>query len=260
VAREATALTFLTQGEDMIAAKRSLRPMARQSLSERVALRIREMIRDGEYGRGDRLPAIMEIAHSFGVGHPTVREALTKLEAVGVVEIRHGSGVYVSRNEDLLLMTSPDYAPVVTRKLLMDLIKTRMPLEIQSVSEAVERLTGKHLKVMRRLLHTASEHLDDDRVLDRVNMDFHREIAVVSGNTVLLQVLDVLRELFSREQRMILNIYESKGREHDLEGHLGILEALERRDAALGVARMRRHLQGVLDAVTQWDPERHPVA
>jgi GntR family transcriptional repressor for pyruvate dehydrogenase complex len=239
--------------------KKTLRPVSKQSLSDRLAHRIREMIRQGDYGRGDRLPSIMEMARSFGVGHPTVREALTKLEAVGVVEIRHGSGVYVSRSDDgVLLLASPGYAPVVTRKLLQDLIKSRMPLEMQSVAEAVEHITARHIKDMQRLLTTAGKHLADDTVLHKVNMDFHRQIAVASGNTVLLQLLDVLRELFQREQLMILDIFGSRERDH--QGHLAILEALERRNKTLAVERMRRHLEGVLDAVQRWDPVRHPVA
>lgn len=242
----------------MIMTKTTVKPVTKQSLADRLALRIREMIQQGEYRLGDRLPAIMEMARTFGVGHPTVREALTKLEAVGVVEIRHGSGVYVSRSDDVLLMSSPGYAPVVTRKLLMDLIRSRIPLEMQSVSEAVEHLTARHLKEMRRLLTTAGHHLRDDAVLSKVNMSFHREIAVASGNTVLLQLLDVLREMFQREQLMILDIFGS--REQDHKGHLAILDALERHDGPLAVARMRKHLQDVLDAVMKWNPARHPVS
>ena len=239
--------------------KKALRPVSKQSLSDRLASRIREMIQQGEYRRGDRLPSIMEMARSFGVGHPTVREALTKLEAVGVVEIRHGSGVYVSRSDDgVLLLASPGYSPVVTRKLLMDLIRCRIPLEMQSVAEAVEHLGVKNLKEMRRLLTTASQHLDDDAVLHKVNMEFHRQIAVASGNTVLLQLLDVLRELFHHEQLMILDIFGSRAKDH--QGHLAILEALQKRDGPLAVARMRKHLEGVLDAVLKWDSARHPVA
>ncbi len=237
--------------------KATLRPVEKQSLSDRLALRIKEMIQSGEYGLGDRLPAIMEMARRFGVGHPTIREALTKLETIGVVEIRHGSGVYVSRADDPLLLASPGYAPAVTRKLLADLITCRMPLEQLSAAQAVEHLTAKHLREMRRLLATAGKHLDDDALLTRVNMSFHRTIAVASGNTVLLQLLDVLREMFQHEQRMILDIFGS--REEDHRGHLAILAALERRDAALAATRMRKHLQGVLDAVEQWDPVRHPV-
>jgi GntR family transcriptional repressor for pyruvate dehydrogenase complex len=242
----------------MAVATKTLRPVTKQSLADRLALRIKEMIQAGEYRLGDRLPAIMEMARSFGVGHPTVREALTKLEAVGVVEIRHGSGVYVSRSDDALLLASPGYAPVVTQKLLADLIRCRMPLEQQSVTEAVPHLTARHLKEMRRLLATAEKHLGDDAVLNRVNMQFHRQIAVASGNSVLLQLLDVLREMFQHEQLMILDIFGSRREDH--EGHLAILDALERRDAALAVSRMKKHLQAVLGAVLQWDPARHPVS
>ena len=239
------------------APKQTLARMPRQSLSDRLARRIRELIQQGEYRQGDRLPAIMEMARSFGVGHPTVREALKKLEAVGVVEIRHGSGVYVSRSDDVMLLATPDYAPVVTQKLLADLIRSRMPLEMQSVAEAVPHLTARHIKEMRRLLSEAEKHLDDDGVLNRVNMQFHRQIAVASENAVLLQLLDVLREMFQHEQLMILDIFGSRRADH--QGHQAILDALERRDEALAVSRMRMHLQAVLDAVLQWDPERHPV-
>lgn len=239
------------------APKQTIVRMPRQSLSDRLARRIRDLIQQGEYRQGDRLPAIMEMARSFGVGHPTVREALKKLEAVGVVEIRHGSGVYVSRSDDVMLLATPDYAPVVTQKLLADLIRSRMPLEMQSVSEAVPHLSARHLKEMRRLLNEAEKHLDDDGVLNRVNMHFHRQIAIASGNAVLLQLLDVLREMFHHEQLMILDIFGSRKADH--QGHLAILDALERRDEGLAVSRMRMHLQAVLDAVLQWDPERHPV-
>jgi GntR family transcriptional repressor for pyruvate dehydrogenase complex len=75
---------------------------------------------------------------------------------------------------------------------------------------------------------------------------------------VLLQLLDVLREMFQREQVMILDIFGS--REQDHKGHLAILDALERHDGPLAVARMRKHLQDVLDAVTKWNPARHPVS
>ena len=232
-------------------------PVLKQSLSDRLARRIRGWIQRGEYTQGDRLPPIMEMARSFGVGHPTVREALKKLETIGVVEIRHGSGVYVSRSEEVLVLASPDYAGTLTKKLLVDLIRARMPLEMQSAADAVRNASEEHLQEMRRLLATAEQNLTDDDLLNSVNMAFHRQIAIASGNTVLVQLLDVLRELFTDEQRLILAIFGSRERDH--REHLAILEALERRDEAGSVERMRTHLEGVQDAVRRWDPEHHPV-
>jgi GntR family transcriptional repressor for pyruvate dehydrogenase complex len=233
-------------------------PVLKQSLSDKLAQRIRAMIRKGDYSQGDRLPPIMEMAKRFGVGHPTIREALKKLETMGIVEIRHGSGVYVSRSDDVLVLASPDYVGTVTKKLLLDLIDARMPLEMKSVAEAVKHGSLDDLLEMKRLLKTAGDNLDNDVVLNETNMGFHRQIALASGNTVLVQLLDVLRDLFTEEQRLILGIFGSRERDH--REHLAILEALERRDEALGVERMRKHLQGVADSIHRWDPENHPVA
>jgi GntR family transcriptional repressor for pyruvate dehydrogenase complex len=233
-------------------------PVLKQSLSDKLAQRIRGMIQKGDYGQGDRLPPIMEMAKRFSVGHPTIREALKKLETMGIVEIRHGSGVYVSRSEEVLVLASPDYPGTVTKKLLLDLIDTRMPLEMKSVAEAVKNATLDDLVEMRRLLKQAGDNFDDDVVLNETNMGFHRQIAIASGNTVLLQLLDVLRDLFTEEQRLILGIFGSRDRDH--REHLAILESLENRDEAVGVERMRKHLQGVADSIHRWDPDNHPVS
>ena len=233
-------------------------PVLKQSLSDKLAQRIRAMIQKGDYGQGDRLPPIMEMAKRFSVGHPTIREALKKLETMGIVEIRHGSGVYVSRSDEVLVLASPDFAGTVTKKLLLDLIDARMPLEMTSVAEAVKNATLDDLVEMRRLLKQAGDNFDNDVVLNETNMGFHRQIAIASGNTVLLQLLDVLRDLFTEEQRLILGIFGSRERDH--REHLAILEALENRDESLGVERMRKHLQGVADSIHRWDPDNHPVS
>ena len=72
-------------------------PIQRQPLSDSLANRIGSMIQAGTLRSGDRLPTIAEMARSFRVCAPTLRQALTKLEARGLVDIRHGSGVYVTR-------------------------------------------------------------------------------------------------------------------------------------------------------------------
>ena len=236
--------------------KDAFAPVMKQSLADKLAYQIRQLIQTGDYQEGDRLPTIMEMARRFRVGHPTVREALRKLETMGTVTIRHGSGVYVSRSDDVLVL-APGYTGTVTKKLLLDLVEARIPIETQSTASAARNATDEHLAEMRRLLTSAGENIDDDPVLSALNMAFHRQIALASGNTVLAQLLDVLQELFAGEQRIIMDIFGSRTRDH--QEHLEILDALERRDEALAVERMRSHLEGVQDVLIKWDPEEHPV-
>lgn len=237
--------------------KDALAPVMKQSLADRLAHQIWQLIQTSGYKTGDRLPTIMDMAQRFNVGHPTVREALRKLETMGAVEIRHGSGVYVTRSDDVLVLASPAYRGEVTKKLLTDLIQARIPIEVQSAGLAAKNATPEHLEEMRALLASAGRSLDDDVLLNRINMAFHKQIALASGNTVLAQLLDVLRDLFAEEQRLILDIHGSATRDHG--EHLQILAALEAGDEELAVERMRKHLEGVQKVLQRWDPEKHPV-
>jgi GntR family transcriptional repressor for pyruvate dehydrogenase complex len=237
--------------------KHSFEPVVRQSLPDKLARQIRGTIQSGNYRRGDRLPPIVEMAKRFEVGQPSIREALKRLEAMGVVQIRHGAGVFVSRSEEVLVLASPDHAGMLTKKLLLDLLRARIPIELQAVSDAVGRATQEQVQELRRILDEAEEHLDDDERLNAVNTEFHGKIAVASGNFVTAQLQAVLHELFAEEQRLICGIFGSRDAAH--QHHLQILDAIERRDSELAVERMRSHLESVHAAILRWDPEHHPV-
>lgn len=230
--------------------KQAFAPLARQKLSDRLARQIRGSIQSGDFHGGERLPPILEMARRFGVGHPTIREALKKLEAMGVVNIRHGAGVFVARS-DGTVAESTGQESARRRKLLRDLVQARMSLEVQAVTDAVHTASAVQLTELRQLLADARDTLADDERLNVSNMRFHRGIARCSGNAVLEQLLGTLYDAFSNEQRTILDI--AGNRERDLAEHHGILDAIERRDEALAAERMRAHLEGVLGMIARWD-------
>ena len=238
-----------------------LAPVSRQRLADDLAQRITQMIQARSYVAGDRLPAITEMARQFRVGPPTLREALRKLETVGVVDIRHGSGVYVNLAPDTLVISNPilhfSQDGTVSKKLLVDLLEARTPIEVTTATLAATHATDEDLAELRRLLDHAGETLDDAAVLNRTNLAFHARIAAASGNVVLRQVLEVLSSLFREEQRLIIDIHGSRRQDHA--EHLEILAALEARDPARAASLMRRHLEGVRDVLLRWEPSETPV-
>jgi GntR family transcriptional repressor for pyruvate dehydrogenase complex len=229
----------------------------RQNLTDDLAQRVKQLIQAEGRKPGDRLPAISELARRFGVGHPTLREALKKLETLGVVDIRHGSGMYVGKNHNVLLLSNPIFDAAVTKKLLVDLIEARMAIELRSVALAAANATDEQLDGMTQALSSAEQNFANDSALNVANMSFHRQIALGSGNTVLCQILEVLSNLFQQEQRLILDIHGS--RQHDHAEHLAILEALRQKNEALAVERMRAHLEGVRAALLRWHPNDAPA-
>lgn len=229
----------------------------RQSLSDEIAQKITGMIRTGGFKPRDRLPAISHMARQFGVGSPTLREALKKLETIGVVDIRHGSGVYVGETPDSFLITNPVFRDAPSKKVLIDLIDSRIPVEMRTAALAAANATTEHLEEMERLLSRAGQSLDDGELLNQVNLAFHRQIALASGNTVMHQILDVLSSLFRREQRMILDIHGNRGEDHS--EHIAIFEALRQHDAALATSRMQEHLERVREVLMGWNEHEIPA-
>jgi GntR family transcriptional repressor for pyruvate dehydrogenase complex len=220
--------------------------VARDSLADTLARRIRGMIQSGDYSEGDRLPAILEMARRFGVGPPTVREALKKLETLGVVDVRHGSGVYVASRRELLVLARPQIGGAVDDGMLLDLVDARIALEVQAVEMAAERASDEAIAAMRHLLGTADGTADDHRAL-ATDAAFHRQLAAASGNTIVEQMLDALHDLFAGEGRVVR--WEPLVRDADARAHAAILGAVERRDPVLAAERMREHLQGVRAAI-----------
>lgn len=227
-------------------------PLPRQSLSDELAHRVRQLIRQRQLEPGDRLPSIVRMARDFGVAHPTMREGLRKLEMLGVVEIRHGAGVFVGRDADPLLVSNPIYEGGASRKLLLDLVDARASIELTCAALAAENATEAHLDRMRRALDLAAAQLDGDGAESEPNRGFHREIARASGNVVLHQLLDALGGAMRQEQRIVNRTRALRERFH--REHRAILDALERRDPARAAEHMRTHLESVRQALLQGVP------
>lgn len=236
----------------------AIAPIKRSRLAQDLAERIQARIMRQGMKSGERLPPIAVIAKDYGVGAPTVREALKTLEALGIVEIRHGSGVYVKRADDSLVIENPLHGGRVSKALLLHLIDARTPVEVTTAALAAKRARPEQVERMRQVLEESGAALaGDDEGLNRSNMAFHREIAIASENPVLRQLLEVLTGLFAREQRAILDIQDSRAQDHA--EHLAILAAIAAGDPELAEARMRAHLLGVKKDLEGWDPAVHPV-
>lgn len=231
-------------------------PITKLRLSDNLAQNISKFIHNNHYSAGDRLPSITDLSSMFGVGQPTMREAIKKLETYGVVNVKHGSGIFVGDNHNSLFVSNPIVLnKIPIKKILKDLIDSRHTIEMQTISLASKNVQTKHLERMDSFLKTAHENMEDDDVLNRINISFHLEIAAASGNVVLHQILGVLLSLYRDEQKILLNVYRSKEKDH--QQHVKIFEAIRDRDKQLALDRMKRHLSGVRRAIEKWHPNKN---
>lgn len=223
-------------------------PVPRTTLSDNLTRLVLDLIRSEGLRSGDRLPPVRSLAERFSVATPTVREALRRLQAIGVVELRHGSGVYVRNDQERIVLSNPGHRELDAAATL-DLLEARLLLEPHLAGLAAENADELRVAELGRHLDRAEHCLDgeDDNALHRANMEFHRAVAACSGNSILSQVMDSLVELYSSEQRAILKIYDDRSR--DYREHREIYAAIRSRDSELAYGEMHRHLKGVKQIV-----------
>lgn len=226
--------------------------LLRQSLSDTLTERVLGMIRAEGLRPGDRLPSARALAERFEVATPTLREVLRRLQATGAVEIRHGSGVYVSGAVDRLVLPNPN-SPVLHGEQLAELLDARLLVEPHLAGLAASRRDPTGLTRLHDILGTAEQHLSgnagDDAALHEANMAFHRAVAAASGNGVLYEVIDSLLWVHSSEQLEILQLFDDRARDHAEHG--AVLAAVLAGDPEQASSRMREHLEDVKDVIAR---------
>lgn len=213
------------------------------TVSDYVTEQVLALIERESLGRGDRLPSVQALAQRLSVAAPTVRESLRKLQALGVVELRHGSGVYVRDGQRRVLVANP-YPGQLEARTIFDLLEARLLIEPHLTALAAVLASDDELAELGVALDQAGEQLEGpDEVLHGLNMSFHRGLAQLSRNSVLSQAIESIIDVYAAEQMVILRLYDDRRRDH--EQHLGIFAALRRRDADEASELMRLHLEGV---------------
>jgi GntR family transcriptional repressor for pyruvate dehydrogenase complex len=235
----------------------TITPLVRLSLADNLAQEIKNFIISKGYFPGTKLPPTAKLAQLFGVGLPTVREALKKLETIGAVSVKHGSGIFVGETINSLFLLNPIYSnQLPSKKQLLDLIDARISIELSTAALAAVNANTNHLEIMENLLKEAKENIQNDNILSQKNMLFHRTIASASGNTVFDQILEVITKLFQKEQLLIIDIFRSKDLDH--EQHVQILSSIKSKDKEQCVDLMRSHLMGVRESIMNWTKGENP--
>jgi DNA-binding FadR family transcriptional regulator len=205
-----------------------------------VAERIQELIRQQGMESGARLPSERELAASLHVSRASLREGLIALELGGVVEVRSGSGVYVSSSaSDTAEVPEAGPGP-------FEVLAARGVIETEVAALAARNATSAGLDaILAAVLEMERSHEDrsSNELADR---NFHLAIAQATGNTALVGVIDCLwRQRGSLWQRLKEHYRTEELRKATLLDHRAILEAIAGRDAPGARKAMRAHLDRV---------------
>ena len=220
-------------------------PAVTASRGEEVVSRILELVRNGNLHPGDRLPPERELIEIFSIGRPGLREALRSLSTLGVVEIRHGGGAFISDLNVQRLLAPLDLVLSLTPSILADSAECRRLIECEAVRKATLNATPADLLEFEEMMKAHAKVAGDligFRILDS---RFHGKIYALANNAVLERMADSLYNLGLDVRRQVMG--EPGQIEKSTGDHLQIFRAMQAGDPDAAAAAMAVHLQHIAE-------------
>jgi GntR family transcriptional repressor for pyruvate dehydrogenase complex len=214
-------------------------------LSDVVAERLLDGILSRRLLPGDRLPSERDLSEQFDVSRSVVREAIRSLIEKGVVEARTGAGVHVTEVSATAVASAMSFYLRAKEDITYDRVhEIRSSIELQVAELAAERATDEGVRMLR-LVHERHRHvLDDVEACSVADVEFHRSLAKLTGNSLFLVILDALGDVMLEIRRLTVGL-PGDAEEGWLQ-HAAILDRVAARDSAGAREAMAAHLVGAL--------------
>lgn len=224
---------------------------AQDRLYQDLARSLLEELASGRYPLGARLPAERELATTYNVSRPTVREAIIALEVQGLVEVKVGSGAYVRRlpgKEDL-----PGFNITA-----FELTEARLLFEGEAAALAATQATDEELDGIERLVEAIAQENQQADGTEKSDREFHLAIAKATRNTAIFEAIEHLWDLraASPEAALLHEKARTANIKPVVDEHTAVLTALRARDPNAARAAMRAHLAQVIDSLLFATEER----
>ena len=204
-----------------------------------------DRIRDGRLAAGQKLPTEAAIMEEFGVSRTVVREAISKLQASGLVATRHGVGTFVVGLGDAAPFRIPP-EQLGTLRDVIAVLELRIGVETEAAALAAQRRTPENLAAMRAALAAFVLALEEGRDAVGPDFQFHLEIARATQNSHFAELMGTLGGMMIPRARLESAEPVTPQRLAYLRGvngeHQGIYDAISRQDAEAARAAMRTHL------------------
>lgn len=216
--------------------------MSGKRLFQSIAEQIAGLIDEGAFPPGTRLPGERELAERLGVSRVTIREAEIALQAVGRLEIKTGSGVYVSESQP-----APQWA--VPKASAFEVTEARLLVESEAAALAAHNITDEGVERLAGLIEQM--RTGDQDAANEADELFHQTVAEASNNAALVHTIKSL-------WRMREDIPEVKATydavcvddaETRTDEHRAVFDALKNRDAAGARSAMREHFHRLINAM-----------
>jgi len=223
-------------------------------LSEQVAEALSAEIRAGRPAAGEKLPTEAALVEQFAVSRTVVREAVSRLKSLGLVESRQGSGVFVRRAAFAPL--NFDTRSAASMQAVIQMVEVRRALEAEVAALAAKRRSAAELRQIRQAMAALDQAVKAGGDGAEEDVNYHRAIASAAQNPFLISTLDYLRQFLRGVTRVTR---ANEARRSDFvrqvrDEHEAITQAIENGDPLQARQAATRHMDNAIKRIRQADP------
>lgn len=224
-----------------------LKAIKTNRLYVKVAAQLSKLVSDGVLKPGDRLPSERELAEKLNVSRPTVREAMIALELSGIVEIRTGSGIYVTEKKPFIVADDKGVGP-------FEILEVRSILESEACALAAQHISDEEIQQLKDTIIEMEEEEKLPDASENADWKFHNIIAKASQNSAISSIVNWLWEL--RSQSALSSAFAARLRQEgvhpSIQDHKDIVAALEKRQPEAAKAAMLKHIENATEAAATY--------
>lgn len=229
-----------------------LKPIRTRKIYEEIVEQIRNLIISGELKPGDRLPPERDLVERLQVSRASIREALSALEMMGLLEVRSGEGTYIRKLRSESVVAPLAWMLSMEKGTVLELLEVRKILEVQAVVLAAERANEADFKELAAALDDMKSALQHSAWGgEKADHRFHYAITRATKNKILIRLMDTISDLVEHMLKTSRSkLYEGRYTPDLLfQEHVGIYEAIKVRDSAKARDLMLLHLTGVEEEI-----------
>ncbi len=214
----------------------------------KIVEQIRDLIKEGKLKPGDKLPPEQELAEQFGISRPSVREAMSALEILGITERRVGKGNFIKDTNSFSIFNEAEILELEQEESPFELLEARKVLETELAGLASQKGSPEDITAIETALSKMREALGNIPKMMEMDREFHINIAKAAHNNLLFSVILNMSDLL--KERLWINMKEKTWSlpgypEKYLKEHSAILEAIKRKDEKSARKAMYFHLARV---------------
>ena len=224
-----------------------LKAVRKKRAYEDIVKQIRQLIEKGRLKQEDQLPTERDLSETFKVSRATVREAISTLETMNLVQRRQGNGTYVIASSEEALVQPLATSLFHERDDIIDIFSLRKIIEPEVARLASENGSPKDIDGLQEILKEQEKEVAAGLNGIEKNSEFHRHLARMAKNRVLERLLLALFDLLGESREKVLQTEERKHK--SIQGHHEVLTAIKSGNGPAARQAMRRHLEGVEDVL-----------